>query len=230
MKFTDAHIHILPGMDDGSDSTDTSIAMLKMLMQQGVEEIIATPHYYHHREKSPAHFLERRTKALEKLQAAMASLGVSVPIRLGAEIAVERGISEVEGIGQLAFTDSDLILLEYPYDRYQRWMSDEIHNIAVEYQFKPVVAHIHRYLDFFTKADMEYVLGMDVLFQINNEAFGSMRERHFVKKLLKEEYPVIFGSDSHNISDRKPNWDLLSKKCGEKHIITAAQRLRSHLQ
>lgn len=34
----------------------------------------------------------------------------------------------------------------------------------------------------------------------------------FVKSFIKEEFSYLFGSDAHNLSDRKPNWDLLKKK------------------
>lgn len=228
--FTEAHIHILPNLDDGSSSVETSIEMLKMLMAQGVKEVIATPHYYHHRETNLTHFLEKRARAHEKLRSAMAQAGIEIPIRLGAEIAIERGISEVQGVESLVFTDSDIILLEFPYDRFQPWMTEEIYNISVQYRLKVMVAHIHRYLDFFTKSEMEQVLSMDVLFQVNHEAFGNMRERRFVNRLLKEGYPVVFGSDSHNLSTRKPNWDLLAKKCKAAYIESANQVLAAHLR
>lgn len=53
---------------------------------------------------------------------------------------------------------------------------------------------------------------LDAIFQINNEAFGNFKEKRFVKKLINEGYPYLFGSDAHNLSDRKPNWDLFQKK------------------
>ena len=225
----EAHIHILPGIDDGSDSVETSMAMLRTLISQGVTEIIATPHYYHHREKSLEHYLDKRQRAFEKLQAAMKAENIDIPFRLGAEVSIERGISEVSGIEKLAYTNSDVILLEFPYDRYQPWMEDEIYNISSAYQLKVIIAHIHRYLTLFTAKDLDHALSMDVIFQVNNEAFGSFREKRFVQKLLKEEYPIIFGSDSHNVGERKPNWDLLLKKCKAEYIENGMSLLREHL-
>jgi protein-tyrosine phosphatase len=40
----DIHCHILPGLDDGSDSFDTSIAMAEMAIAEGVTHVIGTPH------------------------------------------------------------------------------------------------------------------------------------------------------------------------------------------
>lgn len=203
--MTEAHIHILPELDDGAESVEVSRKMLEILISQGVEQIYATPHFYVHREKSVLDFLKKRQRAYEKI-------GSPKEIHLGAEIAVEHGISEIPDIEKLAFEGTDLILLEFPYTGYSSWMEEEIYNISVTYRLKPVIAHVHRYMNLFSKEQMESVLEMNVIFQVNNEAFGSFKQKRFVKKLIKEGYPIIFGSDSHNLSDRKPNWDLFQKK------------------
>lgn len=218
----DAHIHILPCIDDGSDSIETSRKMLEMLKKQGVEQIIATPHFYAHRSKNVQAFLEKRGEAYK-------SLGSPHNMRLGAEVAIEHGISETEGIEKLAIQDSDLILLEFPYTGYSPWMEEEIYNISVTYKLKPVIAHIHRYLEYYTNEQLEHILNMKVIFQINNEAFGNFKERRFVKHLIKEEYPVIFGSDSHNTDRRRPNWELLKKNVKQSVIDEAMELVKRHI-
>ena len=42
----DIHTHILPGLDDGSSSIEESEKMLCMLSEQGVDTVVATPHFY----------------------------------------------------------------------------------------------------------------------------------------------------------------------------------------
>ena len=54
--MTDMHCHILPGMDDGSRSAAESLSMLEASAAQGVDRIVATPHFYAG-ENSPEVFL-----------------------------------------------------------------------------------------------------------------------------------------------------------------------------
>jgi len=218
----DSHIHILPNIDDGSDCPETSYKMLEILKNQGVARMIATPHFYNHREKNVGSFLEKRQKAYE-------TLGSPSEMLLSAEVAIERGLSQVKQIEMLAVQNSDLILLEFPYTGYAPWMIEEVHNIAVTYKLRPVIAHIHRYLRFYPASALDQILSMKAIFQINNEAFGSFRERRFVNRLIKEGYPVIFGSDSHNLSSRKPNWNLLKKKVKQSVIDEAMDQIQKHL-
>ncbi|MBQ4534610.1 MAG: capsular polysaccharide biosynthesis protein [Ruminococcus sp.] len=224
---TDYHCHVLPAIDDGAKTTDVSVQMLEAMHSQGVERIVATPHFYAHREKKVKHFLEKRQQSYKRLMSAKHPYSELI---LGAEIAIERGISELEGIDKLAISGTDLILLEFPYGPYADWMSEEIHNIACEYHLTPVIAHIHRYIRYFSKAEMENILKTDAVFQINNEAFGSFREKRFVKALMKSGVPVVFGSDSHNMSGRRPNFDLLAKKAPQECIEASDMMLDKYLK
>ena len=44
--FVDFHSHILPGVDDGAKSVDESIDMLLLEKEQGIDVVVATPHFY----------------------------------------------------------------------------------------------------------------------------------------------------------------------------------------
>lgn len=205
--LVDYHTHILPELDDGAKDLKTSLEMLEILKNQGVKQIIATPHFYAHREKSVEHFLEKRQRAFEKINS-----NSPLPIMLGAEIAIEHNISEIKDIEKLAIQGTKLILLELPYRKHKDWMSEEIYNISAEYGLKVILAHIHRYLEYYSKEQIQQILSTDAVFQINNEAFASLRERRFVKALIKQERSLVLGSDCHNIADRKPNWNLLKRR------------------
>lgn len=220
MPLIEHHCHILPQIDDGSKSVEMSLKMIEMMRSQRVEKIIATPHFYAHRENCNVKaYLEKRQNAYNKLVQADEA---NSDILLGAEVAIEHGLHKIPDIDKLRIADTDYILLELPYAGFQHWYLDEITDIAYEYKLTPIIAHIHRYLDYYSKAEYEKVLELDAIFQINNEAFGNFKEKKFVKSLIKDGYPYLFGSDAHNLSDRKPNWDLLQKKA-KTDVIDSAE-------
>ncbi|MBR5514402.1 MAG: capsular polysaccharide biosynthesis protein [Ruminococcus sp.] len=206
--LTDYHCHILPDIDDGADNKEVSLEMFEIMKGQGVERIIATPHFYSHCEKSVADFIEKRKSAFDKIKKDMAVKNVL----LGAEVSIEHGISELPDIEKLAIEGTNLILLELPYRPYSKWMSEEIYNIAAEYNLVVILAHVHRYLPYYNKDEIEEILSTDAILQINNEAFTSFREKKFAKFVINGCERFVFGSDAHNTTSRRPNWDLLQKK------------------
>ena len=214
------HAHLLPQIDDGSNSVEISKRMIAELHRQGVTKIYATPHFYAHSEKSVDDFLQKRQTAWEKLD--------DESILLGAEVAIEHDISRLPEIEKLTYQHTDLILLEFPYRKFENWMEDEINHIAHKFNLTPVIAHISRYIDIFTSEQMERVLSMPVIFQVNNEAFAEYRQAKFVRQLMKDKFTLIFSSDCHSDKYRRPNWDLLKKKCQPEIIEQSMRTIESH--
>lgn len=205
MFSVDFHSHILPGVDDGAKNVRESLAMIDMLASQGVKRVVATPHFRAHRD-TVEDFLNRRSEAKKLLDE---NLGSNNMVSLGAEIAIERGISEIENISELAYEGTNYILLEFPYRPFSNWMMEEIEYIAYGKGLIPVIAHIDRYYDFFTSSDYNEIFSMQkVVFQVNNEAFLSRKSRGVVKTLIKNQLPFVLGSDTHNLENRKPNFDV----------------------
>ncbi|MCM1507596.1 MAG: capsular polysaccharide biosynthesis protein [Ruminococcus flavefaciens] len=208
MMITDYHCHILPDFDDGSDSVETSLRMIEKMKSQGVGRIIATPHFYAHREESVDSYLERRKKAFDILKESNPAVE---NIMLGVEVAIENGISSLDGLEKLAFQNTEYILLELPFTNYSKWIAEEIYNVSCRYKLKIILAHIHRYRNLYSKSQLAEILEVGAVLQVNNEAFRTFGSRHFVKKLIKDGHEIVFGSDSHNMTSRPPNWDVLKK-------------------
>ncbi|MBP5303658.1 MAG: capsular polysaccharide biosynthesis protein [Clostridia bacterium] len=211
---TEYHCHILPGIDDGADSVEMSAKMVEQMKGQGVQRIVATPHFYAHREQSIHSFLQKRQESFETARGQWELTDV----RLGAEVAVEQGLSEMEDLKQLAIEGTNLILLELPYRPYAKWMGEEIYNVAREFHLQVILAHVHRYLSFYTKEEIKELFSLDAILQLNNEAFASCFEKRFAKTVLKGYDLFVFGSDAHNLTSRKPNWDLLQRKVSQEAL------------
>ena len=207
--LTDYHCHILPGIDDGAYDVDTSLAMIETMKERGVERIIATPHFYAHEERSLTEYLIRREIAYESI----ADFAAVQNIMLGAEIAIEHGISKIHGIDRLAIEDTGNILLELPFRDLEDWMLEEIDAITSEYGLTVILAHVHRYPEYYSAENMERLLKTDAVFQFNNEAFLVERDKALLKQLIDDKKRIVFGSDAHNMGARHPNWDMILEEC-----------------
>ena len=80
----DIHSHILPGIDDGSKNLRMSLGLIDMLIDQGIDTVAATPHFYADR-VSVEKFLSRRQRAYESLAEALENTPKAPKILLGAE-------------------------------------------------------------------------------------------------------------------------------------------------
>lgn len=207
---TDFHSHILPGIDDGSSCLEESLALLKLQAEQGAKTVIATPHFRYH-SMSVDEFLKNRDKAYQSVINSSA-FNNKPNILLGAEIALERNLYEIEDITKLAVFEMNTLLIELPYEKYRRWMSEEIEEISYKTRMQIVIAHLDRYIDIFSDSDYERILSIpDAIFQLNISAFKKWQSKKLVKKLMKQEYPLVFGTDCHNLDSRRPNFDILAK-------------------
>lgn len=223
--LTDYHCHVLPGIDDGAETPEISEKMLDLMKMQGVVRIVLTPHFYPHRESSVEDFLRKREEAFANI-----SHRTEFEFYLGAEITIERGVSEIPGIEKLAVGGTNLILLELPFSGYGRWVLDEIHNLICGTHLVPVLAHIHRYIGIYSKPQLDEILNSNAVFQVNTEAFANFRERRFVRKLIRSGAKVVFGSDAHDLTDRKPDFDLLKRKIRAESIVQSDAIFEEHCE
>jgi len=214
--MTDFHSHLLPGIDDGSDSVETSLRMLDMWREQGISRICATPHFYAEH-TTPARFLQRRNAAYETLLTAAETGEGHPPILLGAEVRFFDGISNTEELSSLCLEGTDLLLLEMPFTRWTERMLGEVADIRRR-GLIPVAAHLERYMEFNSRRTLDRFMDMDLLIQCNAEFFLSKRTSRRALSLLRAERIHFLGSDAHNITSRAPNMraalELIEKKLG----------------
>lgn len=205
--FVDFHTHVLPGMDDGSDSVAMSLTMLQTLRRQGTDIVAATSHYHAHRE-TPEKFLQRRQASVDALCQGAANVdGSSLPkLLLGAEVQVQRDIYH-QDLRPLCLQGTNLLLLELPFMEFQPWMLDEIYNISVQQDVMPILAHVERYSAFYSAKAMKELLSLDGVWLQFNHSSGLLTHKGWklFLRCLKEGMPVVTGSDSHNMTTRAPN-------------------------
>ena len=224
----DFHSHILPGIDDGSDSVETSLAMLRMEAEQGMDMVVATPHFYP-RYESAEDFLIKRENAEKVLREAMAQETGLPKLAVGAEVYFFRGISESDFLPKMAIKGTNCIMIEMPPSPWEEALYRELIRIREKTGLLPIIAHVDRYIGRFRNFKIpEHLAQMPVLVQANADFFQKRETAGLAMKMLKRDQIHLLGSDCHNLSSRKPNIgpakDRILQKLGEQ----AQQRFASY--
>ncbi|MBE6933588.1 MAG: hypothetical protein E7462_00820 [Ruminococcaceae bacterium] len=214
--MTDLHTHILPGMDDGAQTVEQSLELLRMQAEQGVETVALTPHFYRSRESAPD-FLARRAEAWGLLE--RVSAGQLLPkLILGAEVAWTPGMADLPELDDLCYTGSNILLVELPVSQWDDEMFRQLYSMEVRRGIMPMIAHLDRYFQNQRKRDMDRLLEMGYPIQISAEALFHRFARKKALDML-ENYDALLISDCHNLPARKPNMGdamkVIEKKCGK---------------
>ena len=225
----DWHSHMLPEMDDGSQSVDESISMLNLLKEQGVTCVIATPHFYAN-EEPVENFLKRRDRARELLAQSMSEEHPRV--LCGAEVKYYPGISKMKDLERLAIEGTRILLLEMPMKRWTEYTVKELIQLAATRGLTIVMAHIERYLAFHDVELIERLCDNGLLMQVNASFFERRASRRKALRLLKGGLIHVIGSDCHNLTTRAPSllpaYELIEKKTGEEllsHLTAFGHRV-----
>jgi protein-tyrosine phosphatase len=140
----DLHSHVLPGVDDGAETLDASVEMLRAAAADGIVQLAATPHV---RDDHPteAGTMERR---VAEVNAAAQAAGVDIEVLPGGELDIrylERLDDETLrrfGLGG----NPELLLLEFPYVGLPLGLRDLVFRLGVR-GFRVVLAHPERNAD-----------------------------------------------------------------------------------
>lgn len=204
--MVDFHTHILPGIDDGCRKTEESLELLRLERKMGVDTVVLTPHFYAD-ENSPARFLERRSRAWDRLRE---QLEPGMPrLLLGAEVQYFEGIGNVEDISSLCIEGTNLLLLEMPFSHWDDRMLRTVMDLHSYGGVRIVLAHIERYRREQPRQLWEELRDFGILAQVNASFFDGFWTGRTARAMMKARQFQLIGTDCHNLHSRKPNWDLV---------------------
>ncbi len=201
----DIHTHILPGVDDGASNIKESLRMARIAYQQGITDVIATPHYSAgFRNVSPDHI---RALCREVREKASAEIKREFRVWPGQELLYSEEILEMlEQKKLLTMADSRYVLVEFlpsvPYSYIFRAAKELL--FAGYY---PIIAHAERYQALRKNARIEELKEQGVYIQINFRPVGGKwynETTRWCRKQFREGKVDFVGTDMHNISSRRP--------------------------
>ena len=204
----DFHAHILPGLDDGIQTMDDAIKVLKEAKKAGFEKIICTTHYSNYYTENE----ETRKNKLKELQ----EKERAIELIIGNEVYARTDIDKVFGIGEAStLNNSKYVLYEMPihkeYPKYQNLVID-----LISAGYKPVLAHPERYVIIQENPKkIEELLELGVYLQSNFmsiEGLYGSKCKKTVELLLKHNMISFLGTDVHSTKAFYPHIKDASKK------------------
>ncbi|HKL61635.1 MAG TPA: CpsB/CapC family capsule biosynthesis tyrosine phosphatase [Acholeplasma sp.] len=209
-SMTDIHCHILPNVDDGANSLETAISMIKKQILDGVTTIVLTPHVRSFRKEKQALI----DSQYQLLKTEVEKQKLAVKLILGKEIYYNN--DTVEHVSLMAFENTNYTLVEFS-TVLETPIEEAAFNIKT-LKLIPIIAHIERY-EYLKKHDYLEIKKSGAVIQVNSSAILGLdgrKRKQAARYLLKKELVDVVSSDSHNMDTRKPNlleaYTYVSKK------------------
>jgi len=195
----DVHSHLIPGIDDGAQSIEESIALLRKLQDLGYKKVITTPHIM-----CDAYGNTRSSilKGLEDLQIVANSHGIDMRIEAASEYYLDEGFLPLIKGKELLLIADKYLLFETSYTHRPAALEETIFEILTAGHI-PLLAHPERYR-YIKEPEKEYATLKDlgVEFQVNINSFGGHYGKEAKKNaLFLSQHGMIdfLGSDTHNM-------------------------------
>src|SRR5712692_10667308 len=138
----DTHLHILPGVDDGPETIQESLALAQALVHEGIHSAIVTPHY---NDEFPQRSAVEIQERVNELQQELEHYNIPLRLLVGHEALIKPGLVEDIQAGRLAtLNHSRYLLLEL---WYSTWLPDT-ERVIFELRAHgiiPIIAHAERY-------------------------------------------------------------------------------------
>ncbi len=210
----DIHNHLIPNIDDGSDSLDLSRKLIRDAIDEGITDILITPHFMKHgpydaRKKELTDLFERLKRD---------TVDLDVKLYLGNELLIDRELDELLLNDQVCtMNGSRYVLIEFPFEHYRAEYDEYLYNVSLEH--KIIIAHPERY--YFVQKNHDFVdrwLAEGYLLQSNATSLFYSDTRKVVYDLIEKGKLSFIASDAHN--EYRPvslieAYDLVSRKFSE---------------
>lgn len=194
----DFHTHILPNIDDGSESVEETFNLIKEAKSVGFDSIISTSHYI---EKYYEVGVKERCEWINALSEALKKESIDMNLYLGNEVYFSENIIQLLKENKIAkINNSRYMLFEFAMNVKPINVYDVIYEM-LQNKIVPVLAHPERYS--FVQKDPSFIyelIDAGVLMQVNYASiigwYGKKAEI-LAKKFLESNMISFLGSDVH---------------------------------
>ena len=201
---TDMHSHLIPGIDDGSPDMQTSMQLIRGMMELGFKKLITTPHimqdiYPNTREGILGKF--------NQLISEVKSQGLDVEIKAAAEYFLDDHVASLlENKVSLLTISGKMVLVEFSMLNPSMGLKEILFEMLMQ-GYVPVIAHPERYV--YLERDKDFydeLKATGCLFQLNilsHTGYYGKNVAELAQYLAKKNYYDLLGSDLHNVHHLK---------------------------
>lgn len=197
-NYIDIHSHLLPGIDDGAQTFEDSLRLIKALQGFGTTQIITTPHIFQNFWENNSQNITANEEATRK---ELQKNNLSIPMRAAAEYMMDDSFVKLFQSGALLTLKDNYVLVEMSYINAPIQLYSILFDLQVA-GYIPVLAHPERYV-FYHHNFEEYnkLINAGCLLQLNLLAVVGYYGEGIAKiaeKLLQNGMYSFVGSDVHH--------------------------------
>ncbi len=209
----DFHSHLVYDVDDGSETIENSINVLKKAQKAGFTKIFLTPHYMPDYYEIPKEEIGQR---IEKLKKSCIEEEIDIELYQANEIYITNHMVELLQENKAStMNHSRYVLFELPMNEKPQNLLEVIYQLLDQGKI-PIIAHPERYT--YIQKDPNKLIDLieqGVLFQAN---YGSIigqygkKIQKTVKLLLQNNFIHFLGTDVHKNGYIYEQMDMIEKK------------------
>lgn len=202
MGFIDIHCHILPGIDDGPESVEESLDMVRMAANDGTSSIFCTPHVYPGVYDTDTESIKLARDELKSMVPNGMKLFFGGDVRITPDLPERLANQEVPTL-----SGSPYLLVEFPSQIIPHYTGRLIFNLKRK-GLIPIITHPER-CAYFAKdfTGLQVLREQGCMFQLTAMSLT----KDVVKEVRKITYAMIengfadfIASDAHSTGHRAP--------------------------
>jgi protein-tyrosine phosphatase len=201
----DLHCHLLPGIDDGSPDLQTSLAMARMAVADGIVTTACTPHIFPGRYDNSRQTIEW---SVEALRTALAAEAIPLQLVVGADTHLVPGLLGRLRRGEVpTLAGSAYLLIEPAHHVIPPDFEQSVYDLLAA-GYLPLITHPERltwigdYYDIFRRL-VERGAWMQITSGSLTGRFSS-GARYWGEKMLDEGLVHLLATDAHGLGKRPP--------------------------
>ncbi|MGB9840964.1 tyrosine-protein phosphatase [Thermovenabulum sp.] len=202
----DIHSHILPGIDDGSPDVETSIKMAKIAVEEGITEMVATPHFIPNDKEIDKELILEKVKELNQI---FTRNNINLTLYPGEEIFLSLDIPKLLDEGRILtlFDQKKYMLIELPMMSLPSYTMEVLWAVKLR-NITPIIAHPERNREIINDVSkLREFIRIGALIQVNSLSlmgvFGS-EVKKTAEKIIKKKYAQFIATDCHTPRARSP--------------------------